>query len=182
MRYTDRPSTYREVRIAADPSRVWEVVTDVEAMTRWSPELVRVEWQDGADGPTPGARYFGYNRNPIVGEWRTLSHITEAVPEHTLTWCVLDPDGRYGKASEDPADRLATWSFTLAPAPEGGTVLRQSVTIGPGRSGLSAYIDRAPDQEEAIIAYRLKEIGTGMEATLAGIKEAAERRSQAGPL
>ncbi|PZH17356.1 SRPBCC family protein [Streptomyces sp. NTH33] len=177
MRYADQPSTHREVHIAAEPSRVWEVVTDVEAMAGWSPELVSVEWQDGADGPAPGARYFGHNRNPVVGEWRTLSHITEATPERTLTWCVLDPDGRYGKASEDPADRMATWSFALTPAPEGGTVLRQSVTVGPGRSGLNAYIDRAPDQEEAIIDYRLNELGKGMDATLTGIKETAERRS-----
>ncbi|GAA1007687.1 SRPBCC family protein [Streptomyces sp. LB8] len=177
MRYADRPGTHREVHIAAEPSRVWDVVTDVGALTEWSPELVRVEWQDGADRPAPGARYLGHNRNPLVGEWRTLSHFTEVVPERTLTWCVLDLDGRFGKASEDPADRLATWSFSLTPAQEGGTVLRQSVTIGPGRSGLNAYIDRSPDQEEAIIAYRLKELGKGMEATLAGIKETAERRS-----
>ncbi|MFB7573509.1 SRPBCC family protein [Streptomyces sp. NPDC056165] len=177
MRYADQPGTDREVHISAEPSRVWEVVTDVEAMAGWSPELVRVEWQDGADRPAPGARYVGHNQNPFVGEWRTLAHITEAVPERSLSWCVLDPDGRYGRPSEDEKDRMSTWSFVLTPAPEGGTVLRQSVTIGPGRSGLSAYIDRAPDQEEAIIAYRLDQLGQGMDATLTGIKETAERRS-----
>lgn len=56
-------------------------------------------------------------------------------------------------------------------------MLRQSVTIGPGRSGLSGYIDRAPDQEEAIIAFRLDQLGQGMDATLTGIKETAEHRS-----
>ncbi|MFI2644896.1 SRPBCC family protein [Streptomyces sp. NPDC018610] len=174
MRYADQPTTHREVRVAADPARVWEIVADVEAMTRWSPELVRVQWCDGATGPAVGARYTGHNQHPVNGEWRTVSEFTECVPARTLTWCVLDPDGRYGKASDDLADRMATWSFSLSPGPEGGTVLRQSATIGPGRSGLSAFIERAPEREEAIVAFRLDELGKGMEATLGGIKEAAE--------
>ncbi|MFF6999277.1 SRPBCC family protein [Streptomyces sp. NPDC008313] len=179
MRYAENPGTHREVRIAAGPARVWEIVTDVEAMAGWSPELVRVEWQDGADGPDAGARYIGHNQHPVNGEWRTVSQFTECVPGRTLTWCVLDPDGRYGDPATDPADRMATWSFALTEAPDGHTVLRQSVTIGPGRSGLSAYIDRAPDREEAIVAYRLDELGKGMTATLDGIKEAAERTERA---
>jgi uncharacterized protein YndB with AHSA1/START domain len=179
MRYADRPSAHREVHVAADPARVWEVVADVEAMAEWSPELVRVEWQGDADGPAKGARYVGHNRNPAIGEWRTVSEFTECAPARNLTWCVLDTDGRYGKAAEGPTDSMATWSFALAPAPEGGTVLRQSVALGPAPSGLTAYIDRTPDREEAIIAYRLAELCKGMEATLNGIKEAAERERRA---
>ncbi|MGW4229293.1 hypothetical protein ACWEF9_08390 [Streptomyces sp. NPDC004980] len=41
---------------------------------------------------------------------------------------------------------------------------------------LNAYIERAPDKEAAIVACRLDELGKGMDATLNGIKEAAERR------
>ncbi|MFQ6144070.1 SRPBCC family protein [Streptomyces seoulensis] len=174
MRYADQPATHREVRVAADPARVWEIVADVAGMTRWSPELERVEWCDGATGPALGARYTGHNRHPVNGEWRTVSEITEYAPGRTLTWCVLDVDGRFGKAPDGSASRMATWSFALSPAPEGGTVLRQSVTIGPGRSGLSAYIEQHPEREEAIVAFRLDELGKGMEATLGGIKETAE--------
>jgi hypothetical protein len=175
MRYADQPSTHHEVHIAADPSQVWEIVADVEAMAGWSPELVRVEWRDGVGVPAVGARYVGHNEHPNYGQWRTLAHFTEFVPERALAWYVLDIDGRYAKANEEPAERMATWSFALTPA-SGGTVLRQSVTIGPGPTGLTAFIDRTPDQEEAIIAYRLEELGKGMDATLNGIKEAAERR------
>ncbi|MFD3608082.1 hypothetical protein ACFWXA_08405 [Streptomyces atroolivaceus] len=84
-------------------------------------------------------------------------------------------DGRYGKPAEDPEDRMATWSFTLTPYAD-GVVLRQSVTVGPGRSGLNAYIERTPEAEAAIIAYRFDELGKGMDATLKGIKDAAERQ------
>ena len=178
MRYADQPGTPREVHIAASAARVWGIVTDLAAMVEWSPELVRVEWHDGAAEPAVGARYTGHNEHPANGEWRTVSQFTECTPERTLTWCVLDADGRYGRSVADLADRMATWSFTLAPAPENGTLLRQSVTIGPGRSGLTAFIERAPDKEEAIVAYRLNELGKGMEATLNGIKEAAEREGR----
>jgi len=174
MRYADRPGTRREVHIDADPARVWEVVTDVEAMTGWSPELVRVEWRDGAGGPAPGVRYLGHNRHPVIGEWCTTSEITECVPCRTLTWRVLDTEGVYSDPAKDATAPMATWSFALTPAPDGGTALRQSVTLGPAPSGLSAYIGRAPDQEEAIVAYRLGELAKGMEATLEGIRRAAE--------
>ncbi|MFD4029971.1 SRPBCC family protein [Streptomyces sp. NPDC058637] len=175
MRDTDLPATHREVHIAAAPARVWEIVADIEAMAGWSPELVDVEWQGDAYCPAVGARYAGRNEHPRNGTWRTISLVTELVPERSLAWCVLDADGRYARANEDPARRMATWSFALAPAPD-GTVLRQSVTIGPGPTGLNAYIERAPEKKAAIVAYRLDELGKGMDATLNGIKAAAERR------
>ncbi|MGW1315039.1 SRPBCC family protein [Streptomyces sp. NPDC002426] len=175
MRYADGPSTHREIRISAGAARVWEVLADVGAMAGWSPELVEVEWQDGATFPVAGARYIGHNEHPVNGRWRTVAHFTEAEPGRALTWCVLDIDGRYGEQAREPGDRMATWSFTLTPDGD-GVVLRQSVTIGPGRSGLTAYIERTPEHEEAIIAYRIDELGKGMDATLAGIKGAAEGR------
>ncbi|MEV7106006.1 SRPBCC family protein [Streptomyces atroolivaceus] len=175
MRYAEGPSTHREVRISAGPARVWEVLTDVEAMAEWSPELMGVEWQDGATSPAAGARYIGRNEHHLNGDWRTIAQFTEFEPGEVLTWCVLDMDGRYGKPAEEPEDRMATWSFTLTPYAD-GVVLRQSVTVGPGRSGLNAYIERTPEAEAAIIAYRFDELGKGMEATLKGIKDAAERQ------
>ncbi|MEU1486938.1 SRPBCC family protein [Streptomyces sp. NPDC005752] len=175
MRYADGPGTRREVRICASPERVWGVLADVEAMAGWSPELMAVEWQDGATSPAAAARYIGHNENPVNGRWRTIAHFTEFDPVRTLTWCVLDVDGRYGEPAEDPDRRMATWSFTLAPDAD-GVVLRQSVTIGPGPSGVNAYIERTPEKEEAIIAYRIGELGKGMDATLQGIKNAAEQQ------
>ncbi|MBM7439989.1 SRPBCC family protein [Streptomyces sp. HB132] len=175
MRYADGPGTHREVRISASPERVWEVLADVEAMAGWSPELMEVEWQDGATSPAVGARYIGHNEHPMNGRWRTVAHFTESDPARTLTWCVLDVDGRYGEPTEDPEHRMATWSFTLAPDAD-GVVLRQPVTIGPGPSGVNTHIERTPGKEEAIIAYRVGELGKGMDATLQGIKDAAEQQ------
>ncbi|MET8569490.1 SRPBCC family protein [Streptomyces sp. NPDC004783] len=178
MRYADAPATRCEVFVAAAAALVWEIVTDIEAPAHFSPELRRTEWLDGAVAPAPGARFAGHNQHPVLGTWRTVSQITELDPERAFAWCVLDADGRFGTAAPDPAEPMATWRFALAPQ-AGGTLLRQTVRIGPGRSGLSAAIDRMPEKEEHLVAHRLRELREGMHATLNGIKAAAERRQQA---
>ncbi|MDQ0989320.1 SRPBCC family protein [Streptomyces sp. V3I7] len=173
MRYADGPSVSCDVYVEADPERVWELVTDIGLPARLSPELQRAEWLEGAAGPAVGARFAGYNRHRMIGEWRTVSHVVELVEGRVFGWAVVDPDGRYGDPVSDPEKRMATWRFELAP--EGsGTTLRQVAEIGPGRSGLSAAIDRAPEREEEIMAFRLGELRTNMEATLGGIKSLAE--------
>ncbi|MER5476167.1 SRPBCC family protein [Streptomyces sp. NPDC002734] len=174
MRYSDGPATEREIHIAADPARVWAVVADIEEMSKGSPELKRTEWLDGATGPAVGARYIGHNEHPIAGKGRTLAHITEFEPERRLTWAVLDVDGRFGDPAQALEKRMATWSFALTPV-DGGTLLRESTVIGPGPSGVTRVIAKMPEKEEAVIAYRLREMGEGMEATLRAVKETAEK-------
>jgi hypothetical protein len=46
--------------------------------------------------------------------------------------------------------------------------------MGPGPSGLTAVIDQRPDLEERIIANRCAEHSRNMQATLQGLKAAAE--------
>ncbi|WP_448318113.1 SRPBCC family protein [Streptomyces sp. CO7] len=174
MRYSDGPATEREIHIAAEPARVWAVVADIEEMSKGSPELKRTEWLDGATGPAVGARYIGHNEHPIAGAGRTLAHITEFEPERRLTWAVLDVDGRFGDPAQALEKRMATWSFSLTPV-DGGTLLRESTVIGPGPSGVTRVIAKMPEKEEAVIDYRLREMGEGMEATLRAVKETAEK-------
>ena len=42
------------------------------------------------------------------------------------------------------------------PCDPGGTLLRQWVQMGPGRSGLSVAIDRMPEKEQKIVFVRLR--------------------------
>ena len=60
------------------------------------------------------------------------------------------------------------------------TRLRQWARLGPGPSGLSMAIESMPDKEQRIIARRLEEHRTNMTATLAGIKDLAERAAGRG--
>lgn len=48
--------------IAAPPARVWDLVSDVRNMGRWSPETFSTRWLRGAMLPEPGARFRGWNR------------------------------------------------------------------------------------------------------------------------
>ena len=48
---------------------VYDLVADMPAMGRWSPECERVEWTGGATAPAVGATFTGHNRNG----WRSWS-------------------------------------------------------------------------------------------------------------
>ncbi|WSP87002.1 SRPBCC family protein [Streptomyces sp. NBC_01235] len=173
MRYAESPSVCCDVYVEAAPSRVWALVTDIGLPARLSPELQRAEWLDGAEGPAAGTCFAGYNRHRMIGEWRTVSHVVECEEQRVFGWAVVDADGRFGDPAPDPAKPLATWRFELEP--EGtGCRLRQFARIGPGRSGVSLAIERAPEREEEILAFRLAELRTNMEATLRGFKALAE--------
>lgn len=177
MRYAEAPSVRCDVYVEAAPSRVWSLVTDIALPARLSLELQRAEWLEGAEGPAEGARFAGYNRHRMIGEWRTVSHVVELEEQRVFCWAVVDEDGRFGTPSPRPASPLATWRFELEP--EGaGTRLRQIARIGPGRSGVSLAIDRTPEREEEIVAFRITELRTNMEATLRGVKALAEQPGQ----
>ncbi|MEV6602470.1 SRPBCC family protein [Actinoplanes sp. NPDC051346] len=173
MRYADGPTVRSDVHIAAGPARVWELVTDIELPARFSPELQRVRWLDGADRPAVNARFEGHNHDAMLGDWRTVSHVVDLASPRVFAWAVVDPDGRFGEGPADPRVPLATWRFDLEPE-AGGTRLRHGVRIGPARSGLSQVIDRMPGQEEAVIQFRLASLLAGIEETLRGIKALAE--------
>lgn len=59
-------------------------------------------------------------------------------------------------------------------AGDGGTELSEWVQLGPGRSALSAAIDRMPEKEEEIVFVRQREFEHTMTATLKHIKNLAE--------
>ncbi|MCZ9340781.1 SRPBCC family protein, partial [Streptomyces sp. TRM76130] len=109
MRFADGPRTHCDVLVRAGAERVWELVTDIRLPARLSPELRRVAWLDGVDRPAVGARFEGHNRHRLLGEWRTVSQVTELVPRQTFTWAVMDYDGRYGPPALDPARPMAVW-------------------------------------------------------------------------
>jgi len=149
------------VEIPASPERVWELVTDIALMPRFSSELQSTAWADGFDTAALGAQFLGTNRHPAIGEWTTTSHIVDFEPLRLFGWAVGNP--------EKPA---AVWHFELTPIPE-GTRLAYTGRIGPGPSGVTMLIDREPERAEEIIARRLTQFRAGIQATLAGIRELA---------
>jgi len=164
--YADGPSTEVEIEIAAAPDAVWELVSDINTPAAFSAEFQRAEWVD--DGPAAGARFTGYNRHEAVGEWSVPCTVTGYEPNELFEWTV-----------GDPADKVARWRFTLDPAGQ-ATTLRFSAEMGPGPSGLTPAIEKMPEREEDIVAFRLGEWTANMTATVEGIKNLAEASSSAG--
>lgn len=173
MRSADGPQVHCDVHVRAALPQVWRLVSDIGLPARLSPELRRAAWLDGVDRPASGARFEGHNSHPVLGEWRTVSHVVEMEEQRVFAWAVTDADGRFGEATVDPARALASWRYELA-GEEGGVRLRQTVRIGPGRSGITLAVERLPDRREEIVAARLEELRAGMEATLSGIRKLAE--------
>ena len=164
--YADTPVAAAEVHIEAPPERVWALASDIFLMPELSSELQAVEWLDGdpeTTGPAVGRRFTGRSAHPAMGEWDTVSTVTECDEPHRFAWVVGDP----GHPS-------ATWRFTLRPD-GAGTLLEQWYQMGPARSGLNIAIDAMPDKEAKIVFVRLREHETAMRHNLEQIKSRAER-------
>ena len=162
VRFADRPTTETDVYVAAPPSAVWPLVTEIMTPSRFGTELQEATWLDAERGPCLGARFTGRNFHPAKGEWETTSTVVDFVPERRFAWAVGDPDV--------PS---AVWRLELAPEGD-GTRLRYRAQMGPGPSGVTPAIEQMPDKEERIIARRLEEWETNMTATITGIKQLAE--------
>src|SRR5690348_12067376 len=91
-RYADTPTVEVQTWIDSSPSRVWQVVSNVELMPTMSQELQAVEWLDGATEPSVGARFIGRSKHESLGEWATTSEVIECEFERTLAWAVEDRD------------------------------------------------------------------------------------------
>jgi uncharacterized protein YndB with AHSA1/START domain len=149
--------------VAAPPGKVWALVTDITRVGGWGGECVHAEWIDGAEGPAVGARFRGQQVRQ-GREWTSVSVVIEAQPGVSFAWAVGDPQFA-----------SATWRYQLASDGLGGTILRYRAVMGPGPSGLSEAIAKAPEREDTIIADRLHEHERNMTATLEAIKQAAEQ-------
>ncbi len=162
MRYQDGPGTQASIEIAAPAAVVWNLASDITLPARFSQELQAVSWISRSEPVQPGDSFVGHNENPYIGSWETTSIITEVAPGRSFAWRIGDAD--------EPSAR---WRFDIEDR-GGAVMLSQSVRVGPGPSGLSPAIEAMPEKEERIVARRLDDLRTNMEANLAGIKEMAE--------
>lgn len=109
-----RPAISRTVRVDAPPRKVWAMVTDLPGMGELSPENRGGRWIGGATGPARGARFRGVNRNGDL-HWWTRVRVVEFEPGRLFTFDVRSPFGV----------RVSRWSYELAPAIGGGTLLTE---------------------------------------------------------
>ena len=106
------------VHVDAPPEVVWDLVSDVTAIGRFSPETFEAQWLDGATGPAPGARFKGHvkrnGRGPVY--WTTCEVVA------------CEPGREFGFAVLTGGRALNTWRYRLEPA-GGGTDVTESFEL-----------------------------------------------------
>ena len=108
------------IHMAAPPERIWDLVSDVTKIGRYSPETLEAEWLDGATGPAVGARFRGHvkrnGRGPMY--WTTCNVVAS------------EPGREFAFAVGKPGKELNTWRYRLEPA-GGGTDVTESFELKP---------------------------------------------------
>jgi uncharacterized protein YndB with AHSA1/START domain len=117
------------VHMAAPAEAIWDLVSDVTRIGRYSPETFEAEWLDGATGPAVGARFRGHvKRNQKGPTYWTTCIVTACEPGRVFEFGV----------GPTPEKALNTWRYELAPAAGGGTDVTESFRLKP-TLGLKLY-------------------------------------------
>jgi uncharacterized protein YndB with AHSA1/START domain len=108
------------VHMNAPAEKIWDLVSDVTQIGRYSPETFEAEWLDGATGPAVGAKFRGHvKRNGKGPKYWTTCTVLASEPGKEFTFGV------------GPSDKpLNVWSYTMAPSGE-GTDVTESFTLSP---------------------------------------------------
>lgn len=100
------------VHMAAPPERIWDLVSDVTRIGRYSPETFEAEWLDGATGPAVGARFRGHvKRNGRGPTYWTTCTVSACEPGREFAFGV----GSSGKP-------INVWRYRLEPSGDGTDV------------------------------------------------------------
>jgi uncharacterized protein YndB with AHSA1/START domain len=139
--------------IAAAPTTVYDLISDITAMGRYSPETVAAHWLDGATEAGIGTRFAGKN---AVGRmsWTTKATITAADRGHRFAFRV-------------PTGARSTWTYALAPV-DGGTSVTESMSTERAMPALIRFFIR-----RAGVQDRSDHLRTGMRTTLDRLAQAA---------
>lgn len=155
-------SVSETVTVNAAPEVVYDLVADLPAMGRWSPECTAVEWRGGATGPAVGARFKGHNRHG----WRRWS--TDGVV------VAADRGRRFSFDISFFGTPVARWSYELEPTADGCTVTERW-------DDRRLWVLRVLAGPTTGVADRASHNAATMRATLASLKAAAESAPAAYP-
>jgi hypothetical protein len=150
------PSTVdRSTDVAAPADQVWELISDLPAMGRLSPENVGGRWLRGATGPVLGARFRGTNRQG----WRRWSTQVEVV--------ACDPGRRFAFDVSSLGLAVSRWTYDVQPQ-AGGCRLTETWEDRRGRviHLLGRLVSGVPDRTAFSAA--------SIDQTLAAVKRVAE--------
>ncbi len=152
------PPLEAETEIAAPVDRVWALLSDLRAMSRRSPETVRMVI---SDEPTVGTKGWNVNRKGAV-VWITTTRITR--------WKPPTHDGSAALAFH-VAPTNVEWSYELTPTEAGTHVVERRSSLP--KAGLTVRV--AGRWAMGGSENHDVELLDGMHRTLAALKADAER-------
>lgn len=143
------------IDIAAPPEVVYDLISDVTAMGKWSPETYRCEWIDGCTGARVDARFKGWNKDslgPLPVKWSTVCTVTAADRGEEFAFQVRQSG--------------ATWTYRFETTADG---TRLTETREDGEKPVVAKLF------SLVVPNRDEKLQRGMQQTLERIKAAAEQ-------
>ncbi len=153
---TDRgpASAKADILIDADPTTVYELITDLPTLAALAEETAAMRWRSGG-GATPGAVFKGTNRNGLR-RWTTTCTVTDAEP---------------GRAFAFDVDYLgvpiAHWRYDIAATDGGCQVTEGTWDRRPGWMAKAGGLATGVSDRGSANAEHIK-------LTLARLKERAE--------
>ncbi len=142
------------VDVSASPAEVWALVSDVERMASWSPQVVRSKVRGGA--VQLGSKFSNLNRQKLLF-WPTTGKVVRFDPHRDFAFRI--------------AENRTIWSFQLEPLPGGGTRVTQRREVPDGISSISLRSTKVALGGIDKFTDRLRD---GMRQTLDRIKAEAE--------
>lgn len=135
----------RRTWVAARPGEVYDLISTVSHISRWSPNAIRARYDEGA-GLRPGAWFSGRNRRS-GNEWDSRSRVEVAEPGSEFTYTVL---------GSVPVP-IVRWRWTFTPYGSGTHVtqtwrlLAADPVLGGTYRDLDALRDATIDSVEATL-------------------------------
>jgi len=150
------------VRMAAPPSVVWDLVSDVTRIGEFSPETFEAKWTRGSTGPEVGASFAGHvKRNGVGPTYWSPCTVTKCEPERLFEFAV-------GTDSV----KVNNWGYRLEPVDGGAaTDVTEYFRLEPS----------LPTRLYWLLLGRLRGRTNerGMRTTLERMRDVVERESQA---
>jgi len=148
------PLLQAQVDINAPASKVWALISDFRRMPEWSPQC---RWMKPFGPLRQGTRTLNFNRRNRLF-WPTTCTVVEVIPEKKLAFRVNV--------------NRSIWSYELESDGEGTRVIESR----HAENGVSAFSNLTVNALFGGTANFERELVDGMNASLAKIKAAAEKR------
>jgi len=148
--------------IDASPEALYALVADVTRAPEITPDIVSVDWLDGATGPAVGARFKAINHQGRGPNWSNKPVITALEPGRAISWARTEPfagtvEWRYRFEPEGTGTRVTeTYEVTKPLRLMGwfiiGTLYGLKDRQGEMRASMLGTLDRLAELTEAATA------------------------------